>query len=219
MDRVDIQELAAALAKATAEWLAEKASLGFEQSLFAEALLMVPVGEFFIRHHGADRWKLQGEWYDVNDAKHGTINFDLLAESKGQRLLVEFKYLKKQNDSRLLKDFVKLAPPRHEDYSRLLLVAEYTIGRIGYQSKSALINEICAAGGKIEFQVCNEGNVPSVSSGLKAKHSLYADDAKDVGRIVRDHAVSRFTAEEAGSHRTSGQFVSVFSIGRVLTTG
>src|SRR3546814_16905995 len=80
-----------------------------EETLMSEALLMIPVVDYLLR----EKWnRLIGEWsLDASgqDVPKGAVNFDLYAENASDMALIEWKYIKKNSNQRLIVDFVKLA--------------------------------------------------------------------------------------------------------------
>src|SRR3546814_10158622 len=79
-----------------------------EETLMSEALLMIPVVDYLLR----EKWnRLIGEWsLDASgqDVPKGAVNFDLYAENASDMALIEWQYIKKNSNQRLIVDFVKL---------------------------------------------------------------------------------------------------------------
>src|SRR3546814_5129405 len=64
----------------------------------------------------------------------GAVNFDLYAENASDMALIEWKYIKKNSNQRLIVDFVKLALPGRAFNVRFLLAAN--------RKKSKLLKDI-----------------------------------------------------------------------------
>lgn len=206
------------LAAATAKWLAEKAQSGFTESLLSEALLIVPLVEFFNGRETSNEWMLKGEWNECGTslAKPGDVNLDLVAERGAEKVLIEFKYLKQANDQRLIKDMVKLALPKNASYARLLLVAHSPSCQILGQSKSALVRAVASAGRPAAFRLAKRNSLVEVASDLNIKHSLSGDQGEHVSRIMTyDPSLADFAVEPVGGCRNAGENVSVFSVSRI----
>src|SRR3546814_20677073 len=94
-----------------------------EETLMSEALLMIPVVDYLLR----EKWnRLIGEWsLDASgqDVPKGAVNFDLYAENASDMALIEWKYIKKNRNQRLIVAFVKLALPGRSFNVRFLLAA------------------------------------------------------------------------------------------------
>jgi hypothetical protein len=215
MDQSEIINLGKSLGAATTSWLAERTRSGFDESLLSEAFLVIPLFEFLRRD---PRWRISGEWCEWNLAglNRGDVNIDLYAESKTEKLFVEFKLLKEKNlnDQRLIKDMVKLALPNRPEDVRLLVVAHPPSGQTKQQSKSTLLREIDAAEKPIKFHLTmRDGDAPLVNSDRKT-HAL-ADKMGHVDRIIRcDPGAAEFVVERIASERDPEFLVSVYSISR-----
>jgi hypothetical protein len=117
---------ATGLAEATAHWLAYKQLSGFE-SLLSEALLMIPVAEYLIEHGYHVAAEQDTKRLDFGFGEPGEANYDIAAKKGDDRLLLEMKYLKKSEDQRIIKDFIKLAlPPQDSKYERLFLIGYHS---------------------------------------------------------------------------------------------
>jgi hypothetical protein len=216
MEYSEVVNLGNGLAAATANWLAEKAETGFKESLMSEALLIIPLVEYFTVNERAKGWSLTGEWHEWGEGVQNPsdVNIDLVAERDEDKVLVEFKYLKTSNDRRLIKDLVKLAFRKNADYKRLLLVA-YSPSYYGKRG-SNLVREITRAGRPIAFHLTKRDLLPEVESDLKIPHSLGGEEAKAVARIMTyDPSVANFGVELVGSAQKAGENVSVLSVSRV----
>jgi hypothetical protein len=138
MDLHQAIDLHQAVAKATADWLAEKASNGLG-GVFSESVLTLPVAEFLIKEKGcAAKAEQDGQPFEgaVRGNQEyvyssGNVNYDLVSwpdpaqslRDTAHMTIWEMKYLKRINDSRIVKDFAKLALPRRARVERLFLVA------------------------------------------------------------------------------------------------
>lgn len=206
------------LAAATAKWLAEKAQSGFTESLLSEALLIVPLVEYFNGRERPNEWMLKGEWNEcgISLAKPGDVNLDLVAERGAKKVLLEFKYLKQANDQRLIKDMVKLALPKNASYARLLLVAHSRNCRAQGQSKSALVRALTLAARPAAFHLTKRNSLAEITSDLNVKHSLSGDEGAHVLRIMTyDPSLADFAVELVGACLNAGENVSVFSVSRL----
>ncbi|MBR0797975.1 hypothetical protein JQ615_21530 [Bradyrhizobium jicamae] len=213
-----IVNLGSALAMATAEWLAAKAQSGFTESLMSEALLIIPLVEYFTGHGKSTGWNLTGESPELGHglAKPGDVNIDLVAERGEEKVLLEFKYLKKVGDQRLIKDMVKLAFPKGVNYARLLLVAHSASCQAHGQSKSPLVRAITSADRPAAFQLAKQDSLAKVRSDLDIGHSLTGDEEKHVSRIMSyDPSLADFVVGTVGDCRNAGENVSVFSVSRL----
>lgn len=213
-----LANLASGLAAATAEWLAEKAQLGLNESLLSEAMLIIPLVAYFTDHDRSKAWNLIGEWSESGTslAKAGDVNIDLVAEHGAEKVLLEFKYLKRTNDQRLVKDFVKLVLPKNACYTRLLLVAHSPRCHLQGDSKSTLVRALASAGRKAAFHLSPRGSLPELTSDLSIKHSLSGIEGKDIRRIMNyDPSIADFAVELVGSCHKAGENVTVFSISRI----
>lgn len=218
-NKSDLLDLARGLATATANWLAERTHSGFTESLSNEALLIIPMVEYFMSPQRSKKWDLKGEWHElgISLAKAGDVNIDLVAEHQAEKILLEFKYLKKANDQRLIKDFVKLALPKNADYTRLLLIAHSQNGHNQGQSKSQLVQAITSAGGRAAFHLTMRDSLPEITSDLNKKHSLtVGGEGPNVSKIMKyDPSLSDFAVELVANCRKVGENVSVFSVSRI----
>jgi hypothetical protein len=215
MEHSAIVSLGNGLAAATAEWLAEKAQSGFKESLLSEALLIIPLVEYFTSQK---EWSLSGEWHESgsNLAKPGDVNIDLVAQRGEEKVLLEFKYLKQANDQRLIKDMVKLALPKNPRYARLLLVAHSSSCQTQGQSKSALVRAIASAGRATAFHLAKRNSLVEATSDLNIKHSLSGGQGEHVSRIMTyDPSLADFAVEPVGDCRKAGENVSVVSVSRI----
>lgn len=214
-----IVNLGRGLAVATAEWLAAKAQSGFTESLMSEALLIIPLVEYFAEHEKSKGWNLTGESPELGRglAKPGDVNIDLVAERGEEKVLLEFKYLKKASDQRLIKDMVKLAFPKSVNHVRLLLVAHSPSCLAQGQSKSPLVRAITSAGRPAAFHLAKQDSLVEVRSELNIeKHPLSGDEGKHVSRIMSyDPSLADFVVEPVGACRNAGENVSVFSVSRI----
>ncbi|WP_354256697.1 hypothetical protein [Bradyrhizobium sp. F1.13.3] len=218
MEHSTIVHLGNELAAASAEWLAAKVQSGFKESLLSEALLIVPLVEYFATRATSTEWCLTGEWHESGTslAKAGDVNIDLVAEHEGEKVLLEFKYLKRANDQRLIKDFVKLALPKNASYTRLLLVAHSPSCQHQGESKSALVRSLISAGRKIVFHLAQRDSLPELTSDLNIKHSLTGAEGEHVSRIMSyDSSVADFAVQHIATCPQAEENVSVFSVSRV----
>jgi hypothetical protein len=148
-------------------------------------------------------------------AKPGDVNIDLVAERGDEKVLLEFKYLKKASDQRLIKDMIKLAFPKGVNYARLLLIAHSSSCQAQGQSKSPLVRAIASAGRPTAFHLAKESSL-EVRSDLNIEHSLTGDEGKHVSRIMSyDPSLADFVVEPVGGCRNAGENVSVFSVSRI----
>ncbi|MEZ2144802.1 hypothetical protein AAE026_21285 [Bradyrhizobium sp. DN5] len=217
MDQSEIINLGKSLAAATTGWLAEKASSGFDESLLSEAMLAIPLFESLRRGLS---WRISGEWceWNLEGLNRGDVNIDLYAESKTEKLFVEFKLLKEKNlnDQRLIKDMMKLALPDSPEFGRLLVTAHPPSGQTEQQSKSTLLRGIDVARRPIKFNLTRrDGVAPLVISDL-GPHPLSGKMGEHVDRIIRcDPDAAKFVVEHIASQRDSEFLVSVYSISRI----
>jgi hypothetical protein len=186
-------------------------------TLLSEALLIIPLVEYFTSHEKSKEWNLTGEWHEGSSlAKPGDVNIDLVAERGEERVLLEFKYLKQANDQRLIKDMVKLALPKNANYARLLLVAHSPSCQAQGQSRSALVRAITSAGRPAAFHLAKRDSLVEVTSDLNIQHSLSGDQGEHVSRIMTyDPSLADFTVELVTSCSKIGESVSAFSILRI----
>lgn len=221
MQQSELLELASELATATADWLAERTHSGFTESLLNEALLIIPMVEYFMSPQRLKKWDLKGEWHElgISLAKAGDVNIDLVAEHQAERILLEFKFLKKTNDQRLIKDFVKLALPKNATYSRLLVIAHSSSGHIQGRSKSQLLQAIIARQ-KVEFHLTLRDSLPEITSDLTQKtqkHPLtVGGEGLNISRIMQyDPSLSDFAVELVANCSKAQENVAIFSVSRV----
>jgi hypothetical protein len=177
------EKFAAELGRSVAHWLAFKSLSGF-YDLFSEALLMVPVAEHLLGHG----YVVKGEQdtktlFDLGN--RGEANYDIMAERidtidrTPQKLLVEMKYLKKPNDHRVVKDFVKLAlPGLDKNYERFFLV--------GHDKgvRSTLIEKIAPAG-EGRFVANCDGGIVFDAGGASALLSFSGPEKAAVQRWIK----------------------------------
>jgi hypothetical protein len=152
-----------AVADRTAEWLDKQRKRGLD-GVFSESVLTLAVAEFlisekynvlaeqdapalFMSHvHGDVNDSLRGDRDYVGAA--GNVNYDLKswrsADADIPTTIWEMKYLKKNNDQRIIKDFAKLALLKDRNMECRFLVAKPAAN-----AKSTLLEQIGPEG-----QIC-----------------------------------------------------------------
>jgi hypothetical protein len=216
METSELQELASGLAKAAAEWLANRATMGFKESLLSEGLLIIPAVEHFLST--SDNWTLDGEWklLDAGTAKPGDVNIDLFAKNNDSgAVLLELKYLKRTSDQRLIKDLVKLAIPPHANYHRLLLIAHSRSGHFEGKSKSTLVQAIIDNGSTVIFHLPKQGSPSVTTSDPNIHRVLTGEGLREVERIMSyDLSLRSLYVAHAATHTCGEECVTLFSIRR-----
>ncbi|MHC2664584.1 hypothetical protein ACMA5K_33910 [Bradyrhizobium diazoefficiens] len=228
MNRLEVARIGEELANATADWLAERSREGFSVSLLNEALLVIPIFYYFKQPSWKD-CSLRGEWGDWGrpDIRPGDVNIDFVAEYGEDKLLLEFKYLKKSNDSRLIKDVVKLALATDPKFARLLLVAHSNDHHVDGQSKSELLKHLLSAKRAVTFKLDQiivtkkdkEMRLATVTSDLDTpakRHILSEKDGEAVAKIMNfEPRTTAFSVEHIYSCAKDKPLVTVLSVTRL----
>lgn len=216
-----IEGISQRLAEKVAKWLAEKKDSWKKEdestnaeSLMGEAMLMIPVADHLL----AEKWRgLIGEWsyFKGNDKdapgnlSNGQVNFDLYAEKGAEKVVIEWKYLKKSkaNNQRIIIDFVKLALPGRGYNARLLVVV--------HKDESSLLRGIAQKGRTI-FSVFSSPELQIESDLCGSVHSITGDEKKRIGKILQlDPPLRSFSVEKIGEENN----VSIFSVSRSFENG
>jgi hypothetical protein len=209
-----IEGIGQGLTKAVADWLAErKENWGkqHEESLMGEALLMVPVVDHLIK---VEKWKtLAGEHAPYkgygDGVDGGAANFDLYAGNGSHKVLIEWKYIKKRNDQRIIKDFVKLALPGSDFSVRFMLVVNWR--------RSSLLGNLVGEGGEGEkgratFNLTHSPCLKITSRLCEKGHSITGREKNGIEKILRlDSSLRSFSVEKMSEVGD----VSIFAVSRV----
>src|SRR3546814_13414339 len=116
--------------------------------------------------------------------------------------LIEWKYIKKNSNQRLIVDFVKLALPGRAFNVRFLLAAN--------RKKSKLLKDI-ADKKKTTFIVSTWPELKITSDLCAAGHSITGEDKKRIGKLLQlDASLKCFSVEPIAEVEN----VSIFSISR-----
>jgi len=140
-----------------------------------------------------------------------------VAERDEEKVLIEFKYLKKATDQRLIKDMIKLALSSNPSHTRLLLVAHSPVCQNRGQSRSTLVRALASAGQPTNFRLTQcASQVVEVVRDQRIKLFLTSEEGKHASRIMTyDPLLTSFAAEHVASCQNASENVSVFSVSRI----